>query len=72
MKDYHINIFYSDRDRAYVAGIPDFHYCTAFGDTPAKALREVEKAKRAWIETAKETGRKVPKPKYRPAIYQPR
>ena len=34
MKDYHINIFYSEEDRAYVADIPDLKFCSAFGDTP--------------------------------------
>lgn len=32
MKDYHINIFYSEVDECYVADIPDLKYCSAFGD----------------------------------------
>jgi predicted RNase H-like HicB family nuclease len=68
--DYHINIFYSDEDRAYVADIPDLEACSAMGRTPQEALAEVEKAKTAWIEAARATGRVVPPPRYRPAIYQ--
>ena len=34
MKDYHINVFYSDEDECYVADIPDLKYCSAFGATP--------------------------------------
>ena len=42
MKDYHINIFYSDDDDGYIADIPDLEACSAFGKTPDEALREVE------------------------------
>ena len=70
MKDYHINIFYSDEDAGYIADIPDLEFCSAFGETPEDALREVQTAKRAWIESAAERGRTVPKPTYRPIIYQ--
>ncbi len=70
MKDYHINIFHSQEDDGYIADIPDLRYCSAFGRTPAEALVELEKAKAAWIETAHAAGRRIPKPRYRPAIYQ--
>ena len=70
MKDYHINIFFSEEDECYVADIPDLEHCSAFGDTPEAALHEVEIAKSAWIESAKESGKPVPEPRYRPAIYQ--
>ena len=29
MSRYHINVFYSDEDRAWVADIPDLQYCSA-------------------------------------------
>ncbi|MGL5873653.1 MAG: type II toxin-antitoxin system HicB family antitoxin [Xenococcaceae cyanobacterium] len=70
MKDYHINIFYSDDDEGYIADIPDLKHCSAFGETPEEALQEVLLAKTAWLETAKENGNSIPSPKYRPAIYQ--
>jgi predicted RNase H-like HicB family nuclease len=50
MKDYHINIFHSEEDEGYIADIPDLQYCSAFGETPAEALQELEIAKKAWIE----------------------
>jgi predicted RNase H-like HicB family nuclease len=31
MKDYHINIFYSDEDEGYIADIPDLEACSSFG-----------------------------------------
>ena len=52
MKDYHINIFYSDEDDGYIADIPDLLNCSAFGETPAEALAEVEIAKAVWLEAA--------------------
>ena len=70
MKDYHINIFYSEEDAGYIADIPDLEYCSAFGETPAKALAELEVAKAAWLEAAREAGQPIPPPRYRPVIYQ--
>lgn len=70
MKDYHINIFYSDEDGGYIADIPDLVACSAFGDTAEEALREVEAAKEIWIEAAKAEGKPIPSPSYRPLIYQ--
>lgn len=70
MKDYHINIFYSEEDAGYIADIPDLVHCSAFGETPEEALAEALIAKNAWLEVAKEEGKAIPEPKYRPAIYQ--
>ena len=70
MSDYHINIFYSDEDGAYIADIPDLESCSALGATPEEALFEVERAKVAWLEAARESGKPIPPPRYRPAIYQ--
>lgn len=49
MKDYHINIFYSEEDEGYIADIPDLKYCSAFGDTPEEAFQEVLAAKNAGL-----------------------
>ena len=70
MTDYHINVFYSKADGGYIADIPDLKYCSAFGETPEEAVREVQSAKEAWLDAARESGRPVPRPRYRPAIYQ--
>ena len=70
MKDYHVNVFYSDEDDGYIADIPDLVACSAFGETAISALREVELAKAAWIEAAKAEGKPIPAPRYRPVIYQ--
>ena len=54
MSDYHINIFYSDEDGGYIADIPDLEACSAFGKTPEEVLAEVERAKEAWLQAARE------------------
>ena len=70
MKDYHINIFYSEEDEGYIADIPDLKPCSAFGETPEEALSEVLIAKEGWLEVARAEGLPIPEPTYRPAIYQ--
>ena len=70
MKDYHINIFYSEADGGYIADIPDLEACSAFGPTPEEALKQVEVAKAAWLEAARAEGKPIPEARYRPVIYQ--
>ena len=70
MKNYQINVFYSDEDAGWIADIPDLEACSAFGDTADEALRAVEVAKQAWLETAHQKHKPIPAPRYRPAIYQ--
>jgi len=70
MSDYHINIFYSEEDGGYIADIPDLVACSAFGSTPEAALAAVQEAKEAWLTAARESGKPIPPPRYRPAIYQ--
>jgi predicted RNase H-like HicB family nuclease len=70
MKDYHINVFYSEEDKGYIADIPDLKHCSAFGNTPEEALAEVLKAKEAWLAAAKKNRKPIPEPNYRPLIYK--
>lgn len=69
MRDYHINIFYSDEDEAYIADIPDLGSCSAFAESPELALKEVLIAKQLWIETATNNQRPIPEPKFKPLLY---
>lgn len=70
MRDYHINVFYSKEDEAYIADIPDLKYCSAHGETPEEALREVLIAKEGVLAVMREEGLPIPEPRYRPIIYQ--
>jgi predicted RNase H-like HicB family nuclease len=60
----------STGDEGYIADIPDLRFCSAFGTTPATALAALEKAKAAWLDAARSSGKPIPRPRYRPAIYQ--
>jgi predicted RNase H-like HicB family nuclease len=70
MNGYRVNLFYSDEDGGYIADIPDLEACSALGESPQEALREVATARDAWVEAAKAEGKPVPPPRYRPTIYQ--
>ncbi len=70
MKDYHINVFWSEEDKCYVADIPDLRHCSAFGATPTEALEEVLNAREVWLAVARERGDPIPRARYRPLIYQ--
>lgn len=66
MKDYHINLVYSEEEDGYFASIPDLEFCSAFGHTPDEAMAELETAKQAWLDAARESGRPIPPPTYEP------
>lgn len=60
---YSLNLFRSEADGAWVADVPDLRSCSAFGDTPAEALAEVEKAMEAWLAVAREDRLPIPEPR---------
>lgn len=63
MSRYEIIMYWSDEDRAFIAEVPELPGCMADGQTYQEALVNVEIVIQEWIETAKEEGRKIPKPK---------
>ena len=69
MSEYHINLSWSAEDKCWIADIPDLKFCSAHGETPDEALREVQVAKKAWLASAKAHKQRIPRPAYRPAIY---
>jgi predicted RNase H-like HicB family nuclease len=64
IKDYAFVMFYSEEDECWVADVPDLKYCSAFGDTPEEAAKEIQVAVRGWLEGAKINGTPIPPPKY--------
>ncbi|MDQ4024323.1 MAG: type II toxin-antitoxin system HicB family antitoxin [Actinomycetota bacterium] len=66
MDDYAISILYDEEDGDYIAVIPDLKGCTAFGQTPEEALRQVLIAKDGWLEVARKHGDPIPEPRWRP------
>jgi predicted RNase H-like HicB family nuclease len=67
MDKYPIVVFWSDEDECWIADAPDLKYCSAHGDTPEEAVRELATAMAAWIETVTERGEPLPEPHHRPA-----
>lgn len=60
---YEIIIYWSEADQAFIAEVPELAGCAADGKSYAEALKNAEKIICEWIETAKELGRTIPKPK---------
>ena len=71
MKDYHINIYFSEPDDGYVADIPDLSIYSPPVKTPAEALTAIEQAKKQWLESATAEQRPIPEPRYRSDTYNP-
>jgi predicted RNase H-like HicB family nuclease len=62
---YEIIIYWSEEDQAFIAEVPELPGCAADGTTYQEALANVQGVITEWIETAKELGRPIPKPKGR-------
>ena len=60
--EYPIIIFYSEEDGRYIAVAPDRKGCSAFGETPQKALKEIETTIVLWLETARTYNDDIPEP----------
>jgi predicted RNase H-like HicB family nuclease len=62
---YEVIIYWSDKDKAFIAEVPELPGCTADGATKAKALKAVDRIAKEWIEIAKSLGRPIPEPRGR-------
>ena len=65
MFKYEIIIYWSDEDDAYVAEVPELPGCMADGKTYDEVVENVTQVIKEWMETARELGREIPKPKGR-------
>ncbi len=65
MSKYEIVLFWSRKDQAFIAEVPELPGCMADGATRQEAIANAETVIREWIERARELGRPVPKPKGR-------
>jgi predicted RNase H-like HicB family nuclease len=63
MIKYEVILYWSEEDQAFIAEVPELPGCMADGESYQKALANVELVAKEWIETARELGRKIPKPK---------
>ncbi|HSU15634.1 type II toxin-antitoxin system HicB family antitoxin [Longimicrobium sp.] len=62
MTKYSYAVRWSDEDEAYIAVCPDFPGLSAFGDTPADAVAELDVAVELAIETHEAEGWPLPMP----------
>ena len=62
---YEIILYWSDEDQAVIAEVPELPGCAADGETYEDALTNVRTVIDEWVETARDLGREVPKPKGR-------
>ena len=62
---YEVIIYWSDPDQSFIAEVPELPGCAADGGSYQEALRAVEVVINEWIETARELGRPIPKPRGR-------
>lgn len=62
---YEIILYWSDADQAVIAEVPELPGCAADGESYAEALANIQVIIDEWIQTARETGREIPKPRGR-------
>ncbi|MBN2534552.1 MAG: type II toxin-antitoxin system HicB family antitoxin [Spirochaetales bacterium] len=65
MYKYELIIYFSETDNVFIVEVPELPGCMADGVTYAEAIKNVEVVIKEWIETAKELGRPIPKPRGR-------
>ena len=63
MHKYEIIIYWSNDDTTFIAEVPELPGCMAHGDTQELALQQVNDAVQLWLETAREFGDAIPRPK---------
>ncbi|MBD2184004.1 type II toxin-antitoxin system HicB family antitoxin [Planktothrix sp. FACHB-1355] len=63
MRYYEIILYWSNKDEAFIAEVPELPGCAADGETYQEALQNVQVIMQEWIETAQELGRAIPEAK---------
>ena len=69
MHKYEVIIYWSEEDQAYISEVPELPGCMSDGKDYNEALQNIQIVINEWIETAKKSGRKIPKPKGRKLQY---
>ncbi|MGH8468264.1 MAG: type II toxin-antitoxin system HicB family antitoxin [Gammaproteobacteria bacterium] len=66
IREYLVEVFWSDADEGYIAIAPDLPGCSAFGETPDEAVHEIQDAMLSWLEACAKMGRPLPEPLTKP------
>jgi predicted RNase H-like HicB family nuclease len=64
MLKYHLNIYWSEADNAFIAAVPELSGCMADGATYEEVIKNVQVIIQEWIEIAIEFDRPIPEPVY--------
>lgn len=64
MLKYHLNIYWSETDNAFIAAVPELPGCMADGATYEEVINNVQTIIQEWIEIAEEFNRSIPEPVY--------
>ena len=62
---YELIIYWSEQDSSFIVEVPELSGCIADGQTYQEAVSNAEVVIEEWLETAKDLGRPIPKPKGR-------
>ena len=63
MHKYEVIVWWSEKDQAYIAEVPELPGCMSDGETYEEALKNIQIIISEWVETAKELEREIPEPK---------
>jgi len=63
MYKYEVIVWWSEKDQAYIAEVPELSGCMSDGETYEETLKNIQIIISEWVETAKELGREIPEPK---------
>ncbi|MBT3387679.1 MAG: type II toxin-antitoxin system HicB family antitoxin [Desulfobacula sp.] len=63
MNKYEMIIHWSEEDQLFIAEVPELPGCMADGHSYQEAVSNAETIINEWLETAKDLGRTIPKPK---------
>jgi len=69
MDKYELIIYWSEVDQLFIAEVPELTGCIAHGNSREMALKNANDAIELWLETAREFGDSIPKPKGRKLMF---
>lgn len=62
---YEMIIYWSEQDHAFLAEVPELPGGMADGEMREEAIKNANEVIRLWIETVKDLGREIPRPRER-------
>jgi predicted RNase H-like HicB family nuclease len=64
MFKYHLDIYWSEDDNAFIAAVPELPGCMADGATYEEVIKNIQVVIQEWIEVSREFDRSIPDPVY--------